>query len=221
MPDFKALLFDLDGTLLDTAPDFVTSLNIQLGRHNRPPLPDQEIRAGVTNGSIGLIKWAFQIDEGHHEFNPLREEFLAIYYQHLADRTGLFDGLQNVLDGCMNRGIPWGIVTNKPWKYTEAVLTRLDMLSDAATIICPDHVSNTKPHPESVLLACAEIGVAAQDSIMVGDHQRDIDAGRAAGARTVAAGWGYISADEHPGQWRADWTLEQSTQLHTLLFENA
>ena len=220
MLDFKALLFDLDGTLLDTAPDFITALNIQLRRHNRAPLPDSAIRTSVTNGSVGLIQSGFGIDPGDPQFESLREEFLELYFANLADQTALFDGLQLVLDECHTRNIPWGIVTNKPWRYTEAALVQLGLMERAATVICPDHVNQPKPDPEAILLACQEIALAPDDCLYVGDHVRDIEAGRAAGTRNIAAAWGYIEAGQQLGDWQADWIVEQSQQLHGLLFRD-
>lgn len=218
MLDFKALLFDLDGTLLDTAPDFISSLNILLQRHQRAALPDSVIRTSVTNGSAGLVQVAFDIDPSDPTFEPLREEFLELYFANLADKTVLFDGLQSVLDECAARGIPWGVVTNKPWKYTQASMTQLGLFDGAATIICPDHVKQPKPDPEAILLACKEIALAPSDCLYVGDHIRDIDAGRAAGTRNIAAAWGYIDVGEQLANWQADWIVERSQQLHGLLF---
>ena len=109
-------------------------------------------------------------------------------------------------------------MTNKPWKYTEAALVQLTLMEEAATVICPDHVAEPKPHPEAMLLACSKISVAPADCLYVGDHLRDIDAGRAAGMRTIAAGWGYIEAGQDIQKWQADWVVEESHQLHSLLF---
>lgn len=220
MLDFKGLLFDLDGTLLDTAPDFISALNIQLARHNFDPLPDSAIRTSVTNGSAGLIQAAFNIDPGHSDFETLREEFLELYFANLADQTALFAGLQLVLDECRSREIPWGVVTNKPWRYTESAMVQLGLMESAATVICPDHVQQTKPHPEPILLACSELSLAPGDCIYVGDHVRDIQAGRAAGTRNIAAAWGYIEQHENIASWQADWIVEESGQLHSLLFKN-
>jgi N-acetyl-D-muramate 6-phosphate phosphatase len=219
MLDFKGLLFDLDGTLLDTAPDFISALNIQLARHKSKPLPDSAIRTSVTNGSVGLIQAAFGIDPDHRRFESLREEFLELYFANLADKTALFTGLQEVLDECHARGIPWGVVTNKPWKYTESAMVQLGLMDAAATVICPDHVAQPKPHPEAILLACSEISIDPADCLYVGDHVRDIEAGRAAGTRNIAAGWGYIEADETITDWQADWIVEESQQLHSFLFK--
>lgn len=220
MLEFKALLFDLDGTLLDTAPDFITALNKQLELHGRAPLPDHAIRTSVTNGSIGLIQDGFGMAPGHPQFEILREEFLELYFANLADKTALFAGLQLVLDDCAARNIPWGVVTNKPWRYTESAMVQLGLMDAAATVICPDHVKHAKPDPESILLACSKIATAPQDCLYVGDHVRDIDAGRAAGTRNIAAAWGYIEASENIHNWQADWIVDQSEQLHGLLFKD-
>jgi len=220
MINFKALLFDLDGTLLDTAPDFITALNRQLALHDLSSLPDEAIRLSVTNGSVGLIEAGFGMPQDDPRFEPLRAEFLELYFANLADRTALFEGLQPVLDKCVSSDIPWGIVTNKPWRYTESTLLQLDLMAGAATVICPDHVSHPKPDPEAMFLACAEIATAPADCLYVGDHVRDIVAGRDAGMRTIAAGWGYIDEDEDILDWQADWVVDQSQQLYSLLFRD-
>jgi 2-phosphoglycolate phosphatase len=220
MINFKALLFDLDGTLLDTAPDFITALNRQLALHDLSSLPDETIRLSVTNGSVGLIEAGFGMPQDDPRFEPLRAEFLELYFANLADRTALFEGLQPVLDKCVSSDIPWGIVTNKPWRYTESTLLQLDLMAGAATVICPDHVSHPKPDPEAMFLACAEIATAPADCLYVGDHVRDIVAGRDAGMRTIAAGWGYIDEDEDILGWQADWVVDQSQQLYSLLFKD-
>jgi 2-phosphoglycolate phosphatase len=220
MINFKALLFDLDGTLLDTAPDFITALNRQLALHDLSSLPDEAIRLSVTNGSVGLIEAGFGMPQDDPRFEPLRAEFLELYFANLADRTALFEGLQPVLDKCVSSDIPWGIVTNKPWRYTESTLLQLDLMAGAATVICPDHVSHPKPDPEAMFLACAEIATAPADCLYVGDHVRDIVAGRDAGMRTIAAGWGYIDEDEDILGWQADWVVDQSQQLYSLLFKD-
>jgi 2-phosphoglycolate phosphatase len=220
MINFKALLFDLDGTLLDTAPDFITALNRQLALHDLSSLPDEAIRLSVTNGSVGLIEAGFGMPQDDPRFEPLRAEFLELYFANLVDRTALFEGLQPVLDKCVSSDIPWGIVTNKPWRYTESTLLQLDLMAGAATVICPDHVSHPKPDPEAMFLACAEIATAPSDCLYVGDHVRDIVAGRDAGMRTIAAGWGYIDEDEDILGWQADWVVDQSQQLYSLLFKD-
>ena len=218
MLNFKALLFDLDGTLLDTAPDFINVVNMQLSRHGRQPIDDDKIRYTVTDGSVGLIQRAFDIDPDEPQFARLREEFLDLYFANIANHTALFDGLQEVLNNCVKHQIPWGIATNKPWKYTEVLLNQLGLLDQSATTICPDHVAHPKPDPESLFLACSELSVRPQECIFVGDHLRDIQAGRNAGMRTIAAGWGYIEDSQNTNDWQADWVVDKSTELNSLLF---
>lgn len=218
MLDFKALLFDLDGTLLDTAPDFITAINKQLKRHGRNPLVGDAIRTSVTHGSIGIIESAYNIKQDHPEFEPLKEEFLQLYLDNISEKTGLFDGLRQVLDSCKERNIPWGIVTNKPLKYTAPLMADLGLDKQSATTICPDHVANPKPDPEALILACSQINIAPKNCIYIGDHVRDIQAGKSAGMSTIAAQWGYIEEFEDVTQWQADMVVKKSTDLHSLLF---
>jgi 2-phosphoglycolate phosphatase len=218
MPAFKALLFDLDGTLLDTAPDFISALNLQLTMHGREPLPVSAVRTSVTNGSAGLIQDGFGITPEHADFETIRQQYLDLYFNNLADQTDLFPGMEEVLARCEHDNIPWGIVTNKPWKYSSAVLEQLHLIGRAATVICPDHVAHPKPNPEAMLLAAAQISVVPKDCLYVGDHLRDIDAGIAAGMSTIAAGWGYIEHGEDASNWNADYFVSQSNQLYQLLF---
>jgi len=218
MLDFKALLFDLDGTLLDTAPDFITAINKQLKRHGRNPLVGDAIRTSVTHGSIGIIESVYNIKQDHPEFEPLKEEFLQLYLDNISEKTGLFDGLRQVLDSCKERNIPWGIVTNKPLKYTAPLMADLGLEKQSATTICPDHVANPKPDPEALILACSQINIAPKNCIYIGDHVRDIQAGKSAGMPTIAAQWGYIEEFEDVTQWQADMVVKKSTDLHSLLF---
>lgn len=218
MLDFKALLFDLDGTLLDTAPDFITAINKQLKRHGRNPLVGDAIRTSVTHGSIGIIESVYNIKQDHPEFEPLKEEFLQLYLENISEKTGLFDGLRQVLDSCKERNIPWGIVTNKPLKYTAPLMADLGLDKQSATTICPDHVANPKPDPEALILACSQINIAPKNCIYIGDHVRDIQAGKSAGMSTIAAQWGYIEEFEDVTQWQADMVVKKSTDLHSLLF---
>lgn len=218
MLKFKALLFDLDGTLLDTAPDFITAINKQLQIRDRDSLINNTVRTSVTNGSVGIIESVYGIKQNDPEFEVLKEEFLELYLSNIAEKTSLFDGLKQVLDNCVKQSIPWGIVTNKPLRYTTPLLEELGLDQQSATTICPDHVSNPKPDPESLLLACSQLSLNPEDCIYIGDHIRDIQAGHSAGMRTIAAGWGYIEDSENINDWHADWIIEDSTQLNSLLF---
>ena len=218
MLDFKALLFDLDGTLLDTAPDFITAVKKQLQIRGGQLLNGDIVRTSVTHGSIGIIESVYDIKQDDPQFDSLKEEFLELYLSNIAEKTQLFAGLQPVLDNCKKQDIPWGIVTNKPLKYTQPLLEALGMAQQSATTICPDHVAQPKPDPEGLLLACSEINLAPADCIYVGDHIRDIQAGKSAGMRTLAAGWGYIEENENPLEWQADWVVTDSTKLNAILF---
>lgn len=218
MLKFKALLFDLDGTLLDTAPDFISAINKQLQIRDRDSLINNTVRTSVTNGSVGIIESVYGIKQNDPEFEVLKEEFLELYLSNIAEKTSLFDGLKQVLDNCVKQSIPWGIVTNKPLRYTTPLLEELGLDQQSATTICPDHVSNPKPDPESLLLACSQLSLNPEDCIYIGDHIRDIQAGHSAGMRTIAAGWGYIEDSENINDWHADWIIEDSTQLNSLLF---
>jgi 2-phosphoglycolate phosphatase len=218
MLDFKALLFDLDGTLLDTAPDFITAINKQLHLRGHKSLAGDAVRTSVTHGSIGIIESVYKIKQGHPDFASLQHEFLELYLSNIAEKTALFAGLKQVLDHCQQRNIPWGIVTNKPAKFTAPLMAALDLDKQAATTICPDHVANPKPDPEGLFLACSQINIAPRDCIYIGDHIRDIQAGRSAGMLTIAAEWGYIEEFENIAHWQADWVVKKSTDLNSLLF---
>ena len=213
-----AVLFDLDGTLLDTAPDFLTAINRVLAERGLPARSEQAVRAAVSHGSAGLITAIFTIDSDHPDFEPLRQALLAHYRDCLADDTRPFPGMVGVLEALAARGIPWGIVTNKPAAYTDAIVARLSWPSPPATVVCPDHVARTKPDPEPILLACRQLDLPPGRAIYVGDHRRDIEAGREAGTATVAAAYGYLDNGENPADWGADHIIERADQLIDLLF---
>jgi len=216
---FAAVLFDLDGTLLDTAPDFVTSLNLLLAARQRAPLAPAVIRAAVTHGSPGLISLAFGYGPGDPDFEPVRQELLGIYLDNLARETRPFPGADILLARLAEQAIPWGIVTNKPSLYTNAILERLPFAVAPATVVCPDHVKNSKPDPEPVLLACRQIGVVPADALYVGDHLRDIQSGASAGTITAAAAYGYLDAGENPHSWGADHVIDNFSDLDRIIFQ--
>ena len=215
---YEAVLFDLDGTLLDTAPDFVTALNTMLRARNLPPMDPAVIRAGVTHGSAGLITLAFGFEKSHPEFEPTRQAFLGYYRDCLTEQTRLFPGMEAVLAGLAEHNIPWGIVTNKPEVYTRAILKDLWLPAKPGTVICPDHVARTKPDPEPVLLACAHLKLRPQQTLFVGDHLRDIQAGISAGCHTASAAYGYLDPGEDPHTWGADYLVEHAYKLTDIIF---
>lgn len=215
----QAVLFDLDGTLIDTAPDFAGVLNRQLVAHGRQPLPYEAVRSVVSQGARAVVALGFadRFPLDSDEFEAIRQEFLASYLQHLADETRLFPGMDDLLTRLESRGTPWGIVTNKPSLYTTPLLKALRLDNRCKVAICPDMVTHTKPHPEPMLKAATALGVRPEACIYVGDHRRDIEAGRNAGMPTVAAAWGYILEGETALDWQADHTVDTVFELSRLL----
>lgn len=215
----EAVLFDLDGTLIDTAPDFIAVLNRQLLAHGREPRPAAQIRASVSQGSKAVVALGFADRHAPDspEFEGLRQEFLQSYLRHIADESRLFPGMEALLTSLESRGTPWGIVTNKPSLYTLPLLKALRLDLRCKVAICPDMVSQTKPHPEPMLKAAHALGVKPETCVYVGDHRRDIDAGRNAGMTTVAVGYGYILEGDSPHDWAADHTVETVAELAQLL----
>lgn len=204
----EAVLFDLDGTLIDTAPDFVQVLNALRAEKSMAPLPFSTIRQQVSNGARALVELSFGKEESNPEFAQILEQLLINYEQNLAVKSCLFDGLNDALLMLEQQKIPWGIVTNKPSRFTNPLVKGLNLEERCAVAICPDHVTHRKPHPEPILKACKEIGAAPENTIYVGDHLRDIEAGRNANNITVAAAWGYLNEGENPEHWNADITLK-------------
>lgn len=201
----KAVVFDLDGTLLDTAPDFIVVVNQLREQENLPPLDETPIRNTVSHGARALITLAFELDEGDPGFEALRQRLLDLYLQQLGTDSVPFDGINELLDFLRHHDLCWGIATNKPERYTTPLLKALDINADC--VICPDHVSQSKPHPESMHLAAELLNCQTQEIIYVGDHARDIDCGRDAGCPTIAAAYGYIEHPDHAKQWNATHTV--------------
>jgi len=212
-----ALLFDLDGTLIDTAADFHRAVNRQRERHRLQPLEITTVRQNVSEGSKALIRVSFAIKDDHHDFDRLRQELLTDYLANIAVDSQLFSGFEHVLSVMEASSLPWGIVTNKPRLYAEALLEQLGLITRSAALVCPDDVSRTKPHPEPLLKAADQLQQPAQQIWYVGDHARDIEAGRSAGMRTIAAAYGYIPAGESVEDWRADHVIDSPSDLLTML----
>lgn len=213
----KLVLFDLDGTLLDTAPDFVVCVNRLRERHQRDPLPADAIRTEVSNGAKALTRLAFNLSEDNPSLEPLRQELLAIYSQTLGQHSTLFPSMADALERIRQMQLAWGIVTNKPSAYTLPLMASLPWPYPPITVICPDHVTHSKPHPEPLWLACQQAGCHANEAVYLGDHIRDIEAGRAAGMPTVSCGWGYLSPGEDCSGWSADYHLQHPADIPALL----
>lgn len=201
---FDAVLFDLDGTLLDTAPDFVRVVNQLRERHDYPPLPAEDIRKVVSNGARALVSLAFDHESDSEPFLARHRELLDLYEDQVAIDTVFFPGLDQALRTLEQRNIPWGIVTNKPARFTDPLLSALRLDDRCGVAVCPDHVTHRKPHPESLLLACDKLAVKPENCVYVGDHVRDIEAGKSANMFTIAAGYGYIEDDDPIAEWHAD-----------------
>ncbi len=197
-------LFDLDGTLVDTAPDLAATLNVLRAERGLEPLPFDVIRPHVSHGARAMVQVGFGIDERDARFAALRQRFLDLYRGRLMQDSRLFDGMDEVLATLENRGVKWGVVTNKPAWLTEPLLRDLGLAPRAACVISGDSTRNRKPHPEPLLHASALVGVAPEQCLYIGDAERDIEAGRAAGMKTLVALFGYLGQDDRPHEWDAD-----------------
>jgi len=213
MQAIEAVLFDLDGTLLDTAPDFVRVVNQQRLKYEMAELEYDHIRAVVSNGARALIHLSFGFGPEHEQYSQRHQELLDLYYQNIAVETCLFPGMDDLLKFIEAAGVPWGIVTNKPRRFSELLLSELKLSERCGVLVCPDDVTHRKPHPEPMLLACKTLGCDPLNTLYVGDHVRDIEAGRAAGMVTVAARYGYLSDPDEALAWAADMNIDQPGEL--------
>ena len=209
----EAVLFDLDGTLLDTAPDFIRVVNQQRLLHNQDTLAPHLIRETVSNGARALIKLAFNLEAGDEDFVNRHTELLALYEESIAEETVFFPGIDLFLKQLEENSIPWGIVTNKPSRFTLPLLERLKLNNRCSVTVCPDDVTHSKPHPEPLFLACNKLNCSPERSLYVGDHERDIEAGRSAGMITIAARYGYIDTPERVDDWNADLIIDHGNKL--------
>ena len=193
----KGVLFDLDGTLLDSAPDFVASLDNLLAKHSRPKLDPEIIRSHVSDGSWKLTSLAFNIDISDEKCSALREELLEEYESNLLKHGGAFDGIKEMLALLEKDDIPYGIVTNKPLRFAEPILINEPVFQNCKTLICPDHLDAIKPNPEGILRGCKDLGIHPTECVYVGDHAKDIEAGINAGTQVVGCYFGYsLQADD-------------------------
>jgi len=197
----KTVLFDLDGTLADTAPDLAASLNHVLKNHDYAPLPYETIRPIVSHGGMALVTLGF--GEDHPEFDSLYKELLEYYKNNIANETTLFPGMNELLQALENENINWGVVTNKPGWLTNPLLDALNLTARAATIVSGDTLEQRKPHPAPLLLACNQAGSEAEECLYIGDAERDIEAGNRAGMTTIVALFGYIAESDTPDTWGA------------------
>jgi N-acetyl-D-muramate 6-phosphate phosphatase len=213
----RAVLFDLDGTLIDSAPDLAGAGNDMRMARGLEPLPYERFRPMVGSGARGMVGIALQVGPSDEGFAELRDEFLARYQQRMTQLTQVFDAMHPVLAALQARGVPWGIVTNKAQRFTAPLVQALGLHVHAAVVISGDTTPHAKPHPAPLLEAARQMALLPQHCIYVGDDLRDIQAGRAAGMGTVAAAWGYLGAGEPIADWGADHVIETPGQLLNLL----
>lgn len=213
----QAILFDLDGTLADTAPDLGRALNLQRERHGLPPLPDVTIRPYASHGSRGLLGVGFGLVPEDAAFAAMRDEYLALYDEVFCERPALFGGMAEVLATIEGKGLPWGVVTNKPRRFTVPLMAALGLKGRAASIVSGDDCERPKPHPDTLLLASRQAEVDPASCWYVGDAERDIIAGRAAGMHTLVATYGYLSEEDRPETWQAQGMIATPLALLDLL----
>ena len=192
----KLVLFDLDGTLIDTAPDFLYALNKILKNNGEDAITEEEIRFHISEGTSKMIKTFFKIEQDDVNFKKYKNQFLSEYKLNLTRNSRLFDGMKSLIQYLDNNSIMYGVVTNKYYEYAEPIIKSFTELSNLKVIICPDHVSISKPDPEGILLACNKLDVAPDNTIYLGDHLNDLIAGKAAGTKVIGCLYGY-SLDEN------------------------
>lgn len=213
----QAVLFDLDGTFADTAPDLGHALNVLLEARAKPPMPIERARRVASSGARGLLGLGFGLAPGDAGYDALAVEFLDLYERRLCSDTRLFPGIPELLQALEERGLPWGIVTNKAQRFTLPLMCLLQLDRRAGCIVCGDSTPYRKPHPQPLLAAAQAIGIPPAACIYLGDDERDMIAGRAAGMRVAIAEYGYLGTGNPPETWPADLRVAHPMQLMTAL----
>ncbi len=221
MTERELILFDLDGTLIDTAPDMAAALNDLLSAEGREPLPFADIRPHVSHGAAGLLRVGFDDHGDTADSGRLRASFLDRYQSNLAGASQPFPGIAELLQRIEEDGRAWGVVTNKPGWLTEPLLHLLGLDTRAAVVVSGDTLEQRKPHPAPLLHACTQTGHEPTRAVYVGDAERDVAAGIAAGMDTFVAVYGYLGPDDHPNDWGASALLEQPGDLWPHLIQPA
>jgi 2-phosphoglycolate phosphatase len=210
----SAIIFDLDGTLLDTEPDFTLLLNRLLQQHALPPVSRAAVRSTVSSGARALVKLGFGLEDSDPVLQPLLEEFLALYAQQIPQtQASLFEDVDYLIASLHAAGIPWGIMTNKARRFSEPLLQGFDSFATCGSLVCPDDVNAGKPDPAGILRVCSELQIPAASALYVGDHPRDIEAARNAGMPGIAVRWGYLPQDQQIEHWGADHIADSAREL--------
>ncbi len=218
----KAVLFDLDGTLIDTAADFIRIIQEMCRQEGKAVVDAELIRTQVSEGARAMVKLVYpELEVEDPVFLAHRQRFLNLYGQDIAVDTDLFTGMYPLLETLEQHQIPWGIVTNKPRDLSESLLEALNLTERCAVLVCPEDVSRTKPDPEPMYLAAEQIQITAKDCIYVGDHPRDIDAGRDAGMYTILAAYGYLplAHKDDLNAWQADCIVNDVAELQQIIYK--
>ncbi len=212
----SCILFDLDGTLADTAPDLIAALNRSIQKYNFSAVEYQRIKPLISHGAMAMIKQCLPSNN-----EELQAEILKLmlddYQQNIAQQTQLYQGMESLLIYIENRGLKWGVVTNKRQRFTQPLMSALDLTNRAACIISGDTTTRTKPHPEPMLAACRDAKVKPKQCLYIGDAAHDIEAGKAAGMKTMAATWGYLKSEDIPEQWGADFLIDSPKEILAFL----
>ena len=209
----ELVLFDLDGTLIDSAPDLAGAANDLLAAHGRPPLPESQLRPMVGSGARGMLGITFGAKPGDDGYEALKQRFLDLYEQRMLRLTQVFTEMLPVLQALDASGLRWGVVTNKALRFAQPIVQALGLKSRAAVLIGGDSTAHAKPHPEPLLEAARRASAPAERTVYIGDDIRDIQAGKAAGMATAAAAWGYLGLGEPVTAWGADAVLHRPSEL--------
>jgi phosphoglycolate phosphatase len=212
-----AVLFDLDGTLIDSAPDLGAAADQMRVRRGLASLPLQTYRPLCGAGARGMLEIAFGIGPDHPDYEPMREEFFSLYERCMTERTFAFEGVTALINALTTRGLAWGVVTNKSQRFTDPLTAAMPLFASAGAIVSGDTTPHAKPHPAPLLEAARRLGLAPEQCLYVGDDERDIVAGLAAGMRTVAATYGYLGSQSDVAAWKAHAQINSPLALLQLL----
>ena len=209
----QAVLFDLDGTLADTAPDLARTVNLMREKRGLASVPPEQLRPHVSSGARGMIGSAFGMGTDHPDYAAMRTEFLELYADNLCVGSRLFPGMDALLDTLDSSGLKWGVVTNKFERLTHPVLAGLGLAGRAGVVVGGDTCPRPKPFPDSLLHAASVLGVAPARALYIGDDERDVQAARAAGMPVIVAGYGYLGENRAPALWGADAIMQSVAEI--------
>ena len=209
----EAVLFDLDGTLADTAPDLARTVNLMREKRGLDHVPLEQLRPHVSSGARGMICSAFTMGTDHPDYAAMRTEFLDVYAENLCIGSRLFPGMDALLDALESSGLKWGVVTNKFERLTHPVLAGLGLAGRAGVVVGGDTCPRPKPFPDSLLHAASVLGVDPGRTLYIGDDERDVQAARAAGMPVIVAGYGYLGEGRAPALWGADAIVQSAAEI--------